>query len=130
MGVVACYGGVAPIRGRCPRLRADAPAGRRLWGLLHVTGAVACYGGVVPLRGRCPIASVLTNATNNDANPTGTFTGFGTIGGIATALCTNLNSWVTSNNANASNPTCLSWVQDETEGIPTALPHHSSSEKK
>lgn len=87
-----------------------------------VMGAVACYGGVAPL-------PVLTNATNNDANPTGTFTGFGTIGGIATALCTNLNSWVTSNNANASNPTCLSWVQDETEGIPTALPHHSSSEK-
>ena len=60
-----------------------------------VMGAVACYGGVAPL-------PVLTNATNNDANPTDTFTGFGTIGGIATALCTNLNSWVASNNANAS----------------------------
>lgn len=95
------------------------------------TFAPLVYGGnnsgTVAVTSSYAFASVLTNATysNVNCNPTGTFTGFGTIGDVATALCTNLNSWVTTNNASASNPVCLSWEQAKTAaGVPTELPHH------
>lgn len=62
----------------------------------------------------------LTEASSNTPYFT-QFTSYGTIGTTTTALCTNLNTWVSTNNGESS--TYKTWQQSTTDGNPTELPH-------